>query len=177
MVWISFRCISFRFKGLEYWFINDVTRGWDIQYNIHNHSYTSLLESVKQHKNDLALCSIWLTDSNYDSFSLSSYFDQQCLTIMVPRQTIINVAAVIYLSVSKHRLSKQHSSNVAQRSIVFRIQFSLTSVGAECLAIPRLCICEYCVRIAWHHEIGTQTKDVRKEFTIPYTDKYLHGSH
>lgn len=86
------------FDGLEYWFVEDVTRGWNVEYNVYNKNWINVLNTVHEHENDMALCSIWLTERNHNSFSLSSYFDQQCLTMMVPRQKAINAAAVIYLS-------------------------------------------------------------------------------
>lgn len=39
-----------------------------------------------------------MTEEFHSSFALSSYFDHQCLTLMVPRQKSINVATIIYVS-------------------------------------------------------------------------------
>lgn len=83
---------------MEYWFVEDVTRGWNIEYTVYNKSWTKALGSIHRNENHMVLCAIWLTKTNYRNYALSSYFDQQCLTIMVPRQKPINVAAVIYLS-------------------------------------------------------------------------------
>lgn len=90
------------FDGLEYWFLEDVTRGWNVQYNVYNKNWSHVLKTIRKHKNDMALCSIWLTEYNYNSYSLTTYFDQQCLTMMVPRQKPINAAAVIYLSLKSN---------------------------------------------------------------------------
>lgn len=83
---------------MEYWFVEDVTRGWNVEYTVYNKSWRRALGTIHRDENHMILCSIWLTETNYNAYALSSYFDQQCLTIMVPRQKPINVAAVIYLS-------------------------------------------------------------------------------
>lgn len=83
---------------MEYWFVDDVTKGWNVKYTVYNKSWNRVLRSIHHDENHMVLCSIWMTESHHNRYALSSYFDQQCLTIMVPRQKPINVAAVIYLS-------------------------------------------------------------------------------
>lgn len=56
-----------------------------------------MLQSVLSYDNDVALCQIWFTERNFNTYKLSKYLDLQCLTIMVPRRTTIDIARIIYL--------------------------------------------------------------------------------
>lgn len=71
-------------------------------YKVFNKSRSNLLNMILNHKLDMSLCSPWLNEKHHNSHELSSYFDQQCVSIMVPRQKPINVAAIIFLSLKMH---------------------------------------------------------------------------
>lgn len=70
-----------------------------MKYTIYSNA-SDAFESVQNHENEMTLCSVWLTETNHQLYALTSYLDEQCLTLLVPRQKTINLAAIIFLSLN-----------------------------------------------------------------------------
>lgn len=80
--------------------MRDIVRHWNVKVNIYDGNWTQVLETVVKYENDVALCAVWLNERTFNAYDLSRYLDQQCLTMMVPRQKSINIAKIIYLPLS-----------------------------------------------------------------------------
>lgn len=92
---------GFRYDGLEFWLVRNIIRQSKIHVKVTIYgNWSQTLDSVRKLENDVALCAIWLTQHNFITYDLSNIIDQQCLTLMVPRQKPINIARIIYLPLS-----------------------------------------------------------------------------
>lgn len=86
---------------MEFWLIRDIIRQSKIPSKVTIYgNWTQTLDSVRKLESDVGLCAIWLTQHNFMTYDLSHVIDQQCLTLMVPRQKSINIARIIYLPLS-----------------------------------------------------------------------------
>lgn len=82
-------------------FIKDITNGWNIEFIVFA-TRATMMEHLLNRKIDMSTCSLWLKWQNYQQFDLVSYFDRQCLTLMVPKQQYVFGAANIYLSLGNN---------------------------------------------------------------------------
>lgn len=89
---------SYRFDGIEYRFMHDITRNWLVRYQIVDVGWNGVLDTLSNDTSDIALCSVYLSFDHIQRFDLSSYFDHLCLTLFVPRPKQITEALFIYLS-------------------------------------------------------------------------------
>lgn len=78
-------------------FIKDISKDWNVEFVIFP-SRSIMMQQLNSRKIDMSTCSLWLKYDNYLQFDLVSYFDRQCITLMVPKQQYLFSAANIYLS-------------------------------------------------------------------------------
>lgn len=89
-----------RFDGVEFLFIQDVTKTWNTNIKIIGNRWPGVIESLVNNTTDVGLCSIWLSLDHLSQFDLSTYFDFQCATLLVPRPVPISEATFIYKSLA-----------------------------------------------------------------------------
>lgn len=61
--------------------------------------YQTVIE-IERNASDIAICSIWMTVSHNIEFDITSYFDYQCGTFLVPQPSIVNDAYKIYTTLN-----------------------------------------------------------------------------
>lgn len=88
--------MHFRLTGLEYKFVSEVTEHWNVTYAFEDKKWVAAFDILSNRTSDMFMCSVWLTESHIKKFDLTHYFDQQCLTMMVPRQKHFNEVAALY---------------------------------------------------------------------------------
>lgn len=93
--------------GIEYRIISEITRNWKVNYRTgvvigqgRNDPHMIALNDVKTGVTDLAICSIWLNYDHYLVHDLTTFFDRQCITFLVPVNTLISEGSTIYISLS-----------------------------------------------------------------------------
>lgn len=77
-------------------FIKDVSQGWNIEFIIFSRR-SDMMDHLTSRYIDMSTCSLWLTYNNHRKYDLVSYFDRQCITLMVPKQRYV-YGSNIYLS-------------------------------------------------------------------------------
>lgn len=78
-----------RFDGIEYKLIQNILKNnWKIVHHIYNPSvsdpYKLIIGELVNRTIDAGLCSIWLNLWHYRRTELTTYYDQSCLTFLVP---------------------------------------------------------------------------------------------
>lgn len=100
----SKRVSEHKFDGLEWRFLREMTRNWNIQFRQPVKSnydiWYQIVRNVEINASDLAMCSVWMTVNHNIKFDLSAFFDHQCITFLVPKPMPLNEALNIYLSLN-----------------------------------------------------------------------------
>lgn len=92
--------------GTEFRFVKDVTKNWKKTYKFRDFSrtkvspYSIIMNDLSNRSSDLAMCSIWLLTKYYQSYDLTTFYDQPCLTFLVPKPKKLNEATSIYTALS-----------------------------------------------------------------------------
>lgn len=88
--------------GSEFRFVEDLTKNWKKSYNFRDFSrtkvapYTFIMNDLSMNVSDMAMCSIWLIEKYYKSYDLTTFYDQNCATFLVPKPQKLNEASAIY---------------------------------------------------------------------------------
>ncbi|XP_037052444.1 uncharacterized protein LOC119085982 [Bradysia coprophila] len=96
------------FDGLEFRILSEITHPWTIQPTKCDISQTisdpwsTVLKNVNNGTTDLAMCSVWLNLKSNDFYDATNYIDYQCGTFLVPKPTLVNPAAYLYMSLSRN---------------------------------------------------------------------------
>lgn len=106
-------------------FIKDVSEGWNIEFIIFP-GRSVMMEYLTYRLIDMATCSLWLNYDNHQKFDLVSYFDRQCLTLMVPKQRYLFGAANIYLSLR---------SNIWLSVVISFVSIALALIGISRVSV------------------------------------------
>lgn len=95
------------FDGFQYRMLKEITSSWTIEHNKCDFSRTitvpwnTVLQNVNDEISDLAMCSTWMT-KQLSQYDMSTYFDFQCGTFLVPKPKLLNPASYLYLSLSEN---------------------------------------------------------------------------
>ena len=88
----------------------EITKDWNIKYFYTNDnkddndppSIDTLpgnnLDDVVGGKSDMGLCSIWLHFGHAKEFDLTTYLNNECTTLLLPRPRLLNVGGSLYLT-------------------------------------------------------------------------------
>lgn len=99
---------SIPFDGVEHRCLQEISKNWQMDYILRDFSktitnpWTTVMVDLKKNVSDIALCSIWLNIIHYSEYTLSRYYDTQCVTFLVPEPSKINEAEYIYLPLHKN---------------------------------------------------------------------------
>ena len=91
--------------GIEYRFIKEVARNWKINFDRRpldkdRDLYEEMYVKVNNRSSDVVMCSVWINERHHQMVALSTYFDWQCVTFLVPIPTKIPEATIIYRTLS-----------------------------------------------------------------------------
>lgn len=92
--------------GIEFRFVKEVTKNWKKIYNFRDFSrtkvspYTLIMQDLTNNTSDLAMCSIWLLEKKYKKYDLTTFYEQHCSTLLVPKPQKLNEATAIYTALS-----------------------------------------------------------------------------
>lgn len=82
----------------------DITRGWRINFrNLEKNCrkceiwYLTRMDFIKN-ASDILLCSLWMNEINKVNIEYSTFYDQQCVTFIVPKTKAVNPACYIYIA-------------------------------------------------------------------------------
>lgn len=95
------------FDGIQYRMLQEIAKTWKIEHRKCDFSSTittpwlEVLYNVNDDITDLAMCSIWM-NKQYVGYDMSTYFDFQCGTYLVPKPKALNPAAYLYLSLNSN---------------------------------------------------------------------------
>lgn len=94
-----------RKDGIEYRFVAELAKRWNLieiahPWTIQTFNMKLRTTDVLSGQADIAMGSIWMLLDRHRKFDLTSYFDIQCTTYLVPRPEIANAATNIYLCMS-----------------------------------------------------------------------------
>lgn len=95
----------FRKDGIEYRFLDELAKRWTLieiahPWTIQTFNMKLRTADVLSDQADFAMGSIWMLLDRHRLFDLTSYFDIQCTTYLVPKPEIVNAATYIYLCMS-----------------------------------------------------------------------------
>lgn len=88
--------------GTEFRFVKEITKNWNRTYKFRDFSrtkvppYTLIVNDLLNKTSDLGMCSIWVLVKNYKRLDRTTFFEQHCLTILVPKPKKLNEATAIY---------------------------------------------------------------------------------
>lgn len=97
----------FRFDGLEFKILSEVTSKWNKTYlrrdrkdkllQFEQNERARIREDLDNGDADMGICSIWLSFENYQKYKLSRPYSSQCITLMVPApRQIVNGNFIFY---------------------------------------------------------------------------------
>lgn len=93
--------LDFSFDGVEYRLIKHLLKSWKIQHILRDQSKTGLspwvtmFVDLRNHTADLAMCSIWTSEID-DTYDVSSYYNHECNTLLVPKPKRLSEISAIY---------------------------------------------------------------------------------
>lgn len=92
----------FRKDGIEYRFVAELAKRWNLieiahPWTIQTFNMKLRTTDVLTDVADFAMGSIWMLLDRHRKFDLTSYFDIQCTTYLVPKPEMVNAATYIYL--------------------------------------------------------------------------------
>lgn len=91
----------FRFDGIEYRLIHEVTKNWNVKHLMRDESKTgitpwiTMFNDLENRTADLAMCSIWLKSID-DKYDYTAYYNHECSTLMVPKPKRLSEMTAIY---------------------------------------------------------------------------------
>lgn len=94
----------FSYDGVEYRFLQEATKGWNIKIIDLDRNcskcdpWHELRLMIFRNETDMTLCSMGMTKENFDMLDLSSPYDYQCETFLVPLSAPISKVRYIYLA-------------------------------------------------------------------------------
>lgn len=87
---------------MEYRIIRAATKGWrtwlvrrDFSATVPN-PWKQIMTDIADNLTDMGICSMWMNAKRADQFDLSTFYDFQCIKLLVPRPTRLNAASAIY---------------------------------------------------------------------------------
>lgn len=89
-----------RFSGIEYLFVHDVSKIWNKEIHISKYYWEGVRNHLINNTADIGLCSMWITQDHFARFDMSTYFDFQCITLLVPKPVPMNEATFVYKSLT-----------------------------------------------------------------------------
>lgn len=94
----------FRFDGIEYQLVREVVKNWKIKFILRDelktgiNPLTTMFDDLKNDTADIALCSLWsVLDDSYD---ISTYYNHECNTLMIPKPQRLSEITAIYTTLS-----------------------------------------------------------------------------
>lgn len=93
--------------GIEYRLVHEVTRNWNVHSVHRDYSenvkdpWLNITNDISNDLTDMGMCSIWLDADRDMKFDLSTYYNQICATMVVPKPYRLNEVTAIYLSFEK----------------------------------------------------------------------------
>lgn len=106
----EFQCIIiyiYRMDGIEYRLVQEVARNWNVLSVHRDYSenvkdpWLNITNDIIDDLIDMGMCSIWLDAERDMKFDLSTYYDHQCTTMVVPKPCRLNEVTDIYLPFRK----------------------------------------------------------------------------
>lgn len=100
---VNFRILK-KIDGTEFRFVQALTKNWKKSFNFRDFSrtnvspYDMVMTDLSNKSADMSMCSIWLLQKYYRIFDLSTFYDQQCSTFLVPKPLKLNEATSIYMT-------------------------------------------------------------------------------
>lgn len=94
--------------GTEFRLVKEVTKNWMKTFKFRDFSrtksapYKLIMSDLSNRSSDLAMCSIWLLEKYYESYDLTTFYDQQCATLVVPKPKKLHEATAIYTALNTH---------------------------------------------------------------------------
>lgn len=93
--------------GVEYRIIKEILKSTKLKLEIITHEvsgdpWEKAKLDVSAGKSDLAMCSVWLTDSTFKRFEITSTLGSVCLTMLVPKPAPINSINYLFLSLDRN---------------------------------------------------------------------------
>lgn len=88
--------------GIEFRLVREVTKKWKKTFKLRDFSkvkinpYLSILLDLSNKTSDIAMCSLWLIEDIYKQYDLSTFYEKQCLVLLVPKPMKLNEATAIY---------------------------------------------------------------------------------
>lgn len=64
--------------------------------------YAAILQDLSNQESDLAMCALWLMEDIHRNFDLSSFYEDQCLVLLVPKPMKLDEATAIYTTLDTY---------------------------------------------------------------------------
>ncbi|GJQ84123.1 hypothetical protein Trydic_g12095 [Trypoxylus dichotomus] len=85
------------FDGIDYQIIKLITSDWPVTFHVHNFSlydemYSGIIRTVRDGRNDLGACSIWLRVVDTRKLSMTITYSEICSTFLAPKPFIVKSA-------------------------------------------------------------------------------------
>ncbi|XP_059610787.1 uncharacterized protein LOC132264521 [Phlebotomus argentipes] len=96
-----------RFDGVEFRLMTYITNRWKRRIFVRNptpdtgDSWDEILMDLTQQRSQVAMCALWLIEKTDTNFDLSWPYEQQCITLLVPRGRRIPRNRYIYLAMNE----------------------------------------------------------------------------
>ncbi|XP_037045738.1 uncharacterized protein LOC119081103 [Bradysia coprophila] len=88
--------------GTEFRFVQEMTKNWNKTFKFRDFSlvkynpYVAILDDLASRDSDMSMCALWLIEDTYKRFDLSTFYEDQCLVLLVPKPMKLNEATAIY---------------------------------------------------------------------------------
>lgn len=94
--------------GTEFRFIKEVTKNWKKTFNFRDFSlvkqnpYVAILRDLSTDETDMSMCALWFMADTYKLYDMSTFYEDQCLLLLVPKPMKLNEATAIYTTLDKY---------------------------------------------------------------------------
>lgn len=151
---------DFRFDGIEYHLVREVVKNWKIKYILRDVSKTGInplittFDDLKNDTADLALCSLWSVLG--DDYDISTYYNHECNTLMIPKPKRLSEMTAIYRTLSGYVW------------LTFGFFFFATGILLRVSGM----VCTYVKGIAYYADVSNAFLDVMKIATSHGVDSF-----
>lgn len=94
--------------GVEFRVVREVTKKWKKNFKFRDfervkiNPYVSILNDLSNKSSDMSMCALWLIEDIYKQHDLSTFYEKQCLTLLVPKPRKLHEATAIYTTLERH---------------------------------------------------------------------------